>query len=215
MWVWMNDMRLYERGLKRTAIQSNIVLQRVFQYLDTWEFVNELEVEEDFHINHSICNMHIWLLYQRLRVFSKNKFAYDLRESLVDSLNSYTQKEIMGIDVMRKNKKLEDIENYLFAIRKSFDFHFLMNGKTSENNYYKIDALVWSCIYHEKVPRYSEKVFKMAEYMIQQFKYVNTLSYEDIEKARIDWNAYRVPPNYKDKVLKYNIPLTQDEFQNE
>jgi hypothetical protein len=79
--------------------------------------------------------------------------------------------------VLRKNKKLESIENYLFAIRRNFDFHFFINGKSAENNYFKLDALVWSCIFHEKVPRYSDKVYKMAEYFKQHFDYINTLSF--------------------------------------
>jgi hypothetical protein len=29
-------------------------------------------------------------------------------------------------------------------------------------NEYKLDALVWTCIFHEKVPRYSDKVYKMS-----------------------------------------------------
>ncbi len=66
------------------------------------------------------------------------------------------------VDVLRKQKKIDDIENYLFAIRRNFDFHFYINAKSTENPLYKLDALVWSSIYHEKVPRYSDKVYKMA-----------------------------------------------------
>jgi hypothetical protein len=35
-----------------------------------------MDVENDFHINHSIANMHVWLIYQRLRDFSENKYAF-------------------------------------------------------------------------------------------------------------------------------------------
>lgn len=90
---------------------------------------------------------------------------------------------------MRKEKKIESIENYLYAIRKNFDHHFYINAKTVDNPYFKIDALVWSCIYHEKVPRYSDKVYKMSEYLIRSFNYIKTLSYHDIETGNIDWNA--------------------------
>lgn len=134
---------------------------------------------------------------------------------LVEAFNSYTRKEIYDLDVMRKEKKIESIENYLFAIRKNFDNHFYINGKTAENPYFKVDALVWSCIYHEKVPRYSDKVYKMSEYLIRCFKYAKTLSYQDIEGGNIDWNACRIPVNFKDKVMKYNIPLSEYEFKRE
>ena len=52
------------------------------------------------------------------------------------------------------------------AIRSAFDFHFFVQPKSVENPYYKLDALVWSEIFQEKVPRYSDKVYKMAEYIV-------------------------------------------------
>lgn len=160
----MFEKKHFERGEKRTMSQALMIIQRFFMYIESWEFVNSMDLENDFHINHSISNMHMWLIYQRLRDFSENKFANDLKEELIEKFNDYTRTEWDNIDVLRKNKKLESIENYLFAIRRNFDFHFFINGKTAENNYYKLDALVWSCIFHEKVPRYSDKVYKMAEY---------------------------------------------------
>ena len=58
--------------------------------------------------------------------------------------------------VLAGNQVIEDIDNYMYAIRRNFDFHFFINAKSAENPYYKLDALVWSSIFHEKVPRYSE-----------------------------------------------------------
>jgi hypothetical protein len=58
--------------------------------------------------------------------------------------NDFTREEIYDLSVMRKEKKIESIENYLFAIRKNFENHFYINGKTADNPYFKIDALVWS-----------------------------------------------------------------------
>ena len=31
----------------------------------------------------------------------------------------------------------------------------------------------------------------------------------------VDWSAYRVPYNYQNKVLKVNVPLTEEEFERE
>lgn len=61
-WTWLTEMRMYERSRHRNQLQAKIILQKLFQYPDSWEFVNQLEVEEDFHINHSIVNMHMWLV---------------------------------------------------------------------------------------------------------------------------------------------------------
>lgn len=63
-------------------------------YIDSWEFVNTMDVENDFHINHSIANMHLYLIYQRLRDFSENKFAFTLREELIETFNKLTNNEM-------------------------------------------------------------------------------------------------------------------------
>lgn len=67
-----------------------------------------------------------------------------------------TNQEMDDVEVLRKAKKIEDIDNYMFAIRRNYDFHFFINGKSAEDPYYKLDSLVWSCVFHEKVPRYSD-----------------------------------------------------------
>jgi hypothetical protein len=119
------------------------------------------------------------------------------------------------VDVLRKQKKIDDIENYLFAIRRNLDFHFFINSKSVEDPYYKLDSLVWTCVYHEKIPRYSEKVYKMSEYLVQHYNYLKSLSFTQIEQSAIDWCAYRVPFNYKTKLIKANPPLSEEEFERE
>ena len=174
-----------------------------------------MDIPNDFHINHAIANMHVWLLYNRLRDFAENKFAFTLREDLLEAYNKMTKDEMENVDVLRKMKKIEDIDNYMFAIRRNFDFHFLINSKSAENPYYKIDSLVWSSIFHEKVPRYSDQVYKMSEYIIQHYEYLKSLSFTDIEKSKFDFCAYRVPFNYSNKVVKVNAPLSEEEFERE
>ena len=126
-----------------------------------------------------------------------------------------TSDEMEDVEVLRKAKKIEDIDNYMYAIRRNFDFHFFINGKSVENPYYKLDALVWSSIFHEKVPRYSDQVYKMSEYFAQHFFYLQSLSFTDLEKSAVDWSAYRVPLNYANKLVKVNPPLTEEEFEME
>ena len=55
----------------------------------------------------------------------------------------------------------------------------------------------------------------MSEYFIMMFKYIKTLSFEDIEGGNIDWNACKIPVNFKNRVLKYNVPLSEYEFKRE
>jgi len=55
----------------------------------------------------------------------------------------------------------------------------------------------------------------MAEYFVQHFNYLRSLSFTDLEKATVDWCAYRVPFNYPNKVIKVNPQLTEEEFEKE
>ena len=76
MLTYFTDQANFERGTKRSVMQANTIMSRMLMYIDSWEFVNTMDIPNDFHINHSIANMHLWLLYQRLRDFSENKFAF-------------------------------------------------------------------------------------------------------------------------------------------
>ena len=92
--TWFTDAKAFERGQKRSLLQATTLLTRFLLYIDSWEFVNTMDVENDFHINHSIANMHLWLIYQRLRDFSENKFAFQLREELIEAFNKLTNTEM-------------------------------------------------------------------------------------------------------------------------
>ena len=67
---YFTDVKAFERGQKRSVMQASTLLQRMLMYIDSWEFVNTMDSPNDFHINNSIANMHIWLLYTRLRDFA-------------------------------------------------------------------------------------------------------------------------------------------------
>jgi len=55
----------------------------------------------------------------------------------------------------------------------------------------------------------------MSEYFVQHFLYLKSLNYEQIEKATVDWSAYRVPFNYANKIVKVNPALSEEEFERE
>ena len=63
-------------------------------YQDSREFVTALELQEDFHIHNSIANVHLWLIYQRLRDFSSNKFADQLAKDLIENFNQLINNEM-------------------------------------------------------------------------------------------------------------------------
>lgn len=60
---YFTDVKNFERGEVRSKLQAHALLQRMLMYIDCWEFVNTMDIPNDFHINHSIANMHIWLIY--------------------------------------------------------------------------------------------------------------------------------------------------------
>ncbi len=54
--------------------------------------------------------------------------------------------------------------------RQVFDRHF--NTIYKDNPYVKLDALVWSTIFFEKVQRYSDEVYIMTEYFYKNYLYI-------------------------------------------
>ena len=125
--------------------------------------------------------------------------------------------EMEDVEVLRKHKKIEELDNYLYAIRQNLDYHFFIHGISSLQPEYKMDALVWSSVFHEKVPRYSPHVYKTAAYIIEQFKYAKTLSYSDIEKGNVRFSTARIPANPRESFtrLAANVPLSAEEFEKE
>ena len=115
--AWLKDMPILERGSKRSKIQASALITRYMLYQDSWEFVNALDLQDDFHIHNSIANVHLWLIYQRLRDFSSNTFADQLKDELIDGFNEMINSEMEDVQVLRKHKKIEELDNYLFAIR--------------------------------------------------------------------------------------------------
>lgn len=97
--------------------------------------------------------------------------------------------------------------------RKAYDTHF--NKRFKDNVYKKIDALVWSTIFFEKIDRYAEGVYLMSEYMIQNFNYIQTLDLSTIEECNINFDVYLLGLDYKQKILKENPKLEQEEFEKE
>lgn len=125
--------------------------------------------------------------------------------------------EMEDVQVLRKHRKIEELDNYLHAIRQNLDYHFFIHGISCETHEFKLDALVWSCIFHEKVPRYSEQVYKTSMYLLQHYNYMKTLSFTDIEKGNFSFSTARIPFNSREAFtrLNANMPLSPEEFQKE
>ena len=209
------DKYMYEiKGEERYNRIASTLVQRILEWVHSIEFNHVLKLPPDFHITHAILNVHIWLILNRLKNIGGQEIRY-LVKIITESYSQITNFKVMKIHLKKKNDFIKDLNSFMKQNRNSFERHFELNPKTSVNPYHKIDALVWSAVFFEKVDRYADSVYIVAEYLMQHYDYINTLSYEDIVDGRIAWDAYRVPLDYKTKICKVNPPLSQEDFEAE
>lgn len=173
-----------------------------------------MDLPPDFHIEFAILNMHVWFILRRLKVFN-NKKSEMMSKALQHAFRRYCQIEVNKIHLKKKNDFIKDLEYFCDLNRQNYEKHFYNNPKTSSNPYYKIDALMWSTIFFEKVERYSDRVYIMSEYMVKHFNYINHLSQEDLERGQVDFDVYRNSLDFTSKIKEINPPLTEEEFEAE
>ena len=106
---------------------------------------------------------------------AESKYAYKI---LDEYIAKYTSQEIGKIHLRKKNDFIRDVDSYMKVSRNYLDYHFNKNSVTVKNNYYKLDALVWSVIFFEKIPRYSEQVYLMTEYVKANYDYIQGLNFD-------------------------------------
>lgn len=173
-----------------------------------------MDLPPDFHIEFAILNMHVWMIIRRLQKFNTRKSQLMIAV-LQQTFVRHTDFEVSKIHLKKKNDFIKDLTYFCDLNRQNYEKHFFSNFKTSQNPYFKIDALVWSTLFYEKVERYSERVYLLSEYMIKHFRYINSLSLEEIEAGQIDFDIYRNSLNFKQKIQEVNPPLSQEEFEAE
>lgn len=173
-----------------------------------------MDLPPDFHIEFAILNMHVWMVLRRLQKFNNRKSELMIKV-LQQTFERHTDFEVSKIHLKKKNDFIKDLIYFCDLNRQNYEKHFYGNFKTSQNPYFKIDSLVWSTIFYEKVERYSDRVYLMSEYLIKHFRYIQTLSLEDIESGQIDFDIYRNSLNFKQKIQEFNPPLSQEEFDAE
>lgn len=122
-----------------------------------------LNIPPDFHIEHSILNMHLWMIIDRLKKINSRESRI-LWKNIEYLFKQYTLESVGKIHLRKKTDFIKDVNHFMINNRRCFDRHF--NQMYVEDPYEKIDALVWSSIFFEKVERYSEEVYLMSEYFI-------------------------------------------------
>lgn len=99
--------------------------------------------------------------------------------------------------------------------RDYLELHFNRNPETIKNNYFKLDALVWSIAFFEKVPRYSNQVYLMAEYLKANHDFLNAQPYEVFDHCNVEFDVFKIGFDYQEKLLTVNPPLSEEEFTKE
>lgn len=173
-----------------------------------------VELPPDFHIEFSMLNMHMWMLLRRLKQF-QGKQADLMEKCLRHQFELFVAQETTEIHIKKKADFIQNLNYFKDMNQSLFEKHFYSDPKTSMNPYYKLDALVWSSIFFEKVERYSDQVYMVSEYFMQHFKYLHTLTLEDFMNGQIDFDIYRTSLDFKEKIQAYNKPLTEEEFEAE
>ena len=111
-------------------------------------------------------------------------------------MKKWMEEEVSRIHLRKKNDLMRDIESYMRVTNGYLDFHFNRNPHTIKNNYYRLDALVWSIIFFEKIPRYADEVYLMADYIKQTYDYIQTLDFQKFQDCDIQFDVRRVSPDY-------------------
>ena len=54
-----------------------------------------------------------------------------------------------------------------------------------------------SIAYFEKLPRYDDSIYIFSEYLVKQYEYLETLSFEDILNCNINFDVFRMNYDFK------------------
>lgn len=136
-------------------------------------------------------------------------------KTLLESFNRYTDMKVSAIHLKKKNDFIKDLTTFMRLNRNTFDRHFNKNVNTSQNPIYKIDSLIWSTVFFEKVDRYAPIVYLMGEYFLKNHQALKNLTFDDIEKGIFNFDIFRMDFDYKQKILEYNPQLSKEEFEAE
>ncbi|CAD8058314.1 unnamed protein product [Paramecium sonneborni] len=203
-----------QKSKRRLLTIAQTLFTRTMLYTNCIEFLRVLDIPPDFHIELSIINVHIWLICNRLQQINTRE-SNNLATLLFKACDRYISEEVDKIHLRKKHDLVRDIEAYMQTSRKYLEYHFNRNIQTVKNNYFKLDALIWSIIFFEKIPRYSDKVYLVAEYIKSNYDFLNSLSYQSFEDCVVEFDIFKMKIDYKTQLLQVNPPLSEKEFEQE
>lgn len=204
----------YGLNLSRYEEWASQVFYRIYEYIKSVEFTHLMDLPPDYHIEYGLLNFHIWLIIRSIQRHPSKKSELMWR-ALQNAFEKHSKNDVNTIHLKKKNDFIKDLKYFSEMNRTTFEYHFIGNHKTAQNPYLKVDALVWSTIYFEKVDRFSDRVYLLAEYCVRQFKWAMGLSLEEIEAGQIDFDIYRTSLDYKGRIQGLNPPMTEEELEEE
>lgn len=215
IWNKLSTNEYYYKNIQKTKIMAYLILSRLFIYLQSQEFSKVFDTELDFYIFNAMVSLHLWLICQRLQNFKRSKFASELIDEILKMHKSYANQEFQQVDTLRKISKFKNIQELYEDQKNTLHMHFNIYNPTVENNFFKIDALVWSQIFREKIPRYDDRVYKMSHYIIHHFNRFKELNFYDFENFNVSFDLNCIPFNYKNSVLVHNEKLSVENLFKE
>jgi hypothetical protein len=215
-------MRFLYLFIKNKHLMNNVVKSELIAYcllakinffLLTEEFNKQFDCQFDFYIGNAILSMHIWLICQRLNNFKRSKNASELVQNILKLNKSICNSQFQSVDTLRRISKFNKIEENAEEQKQKLHWHFNIYDCTVEDNFYKIDALVWTYIFREKIDRYDNRVYKMSHYLVYHFNKFKDLTYEDIKNMNFEFDLEKsIPINYKDFIETINPKLSEEQL---
>ncbi len=210
--IFFKNNHLLNNIIKSEMI-AYCIIARINFFLQSEEFCREFDFGFDFYISNAILSFHIWLICQRLNNFKRSKNASELTNNIIKINKKICNSQFQSVDTLRRISKFSKIEENAEEQKKKFHWHFYIYDATVENNFFKLDALVWTYIFREKIPRYDNRIYKMSHYIIHHFKKFRELDYYDFKNLNFTLDLENsIPINYKDIVQRYNPPLKENQL---
>jgi hypothetical protein len=113
----------FKKTKKQAGLVCSYLLTRTMLYCNCMEFNRTLSIPADFHIEHSILNMHIWMMIDRLKKIGTTEAKYYAKD-LEYQFKKYTLEKIGKIHLRKKNDFIKDINHFMISNRLALDRHF-------------------------------------------------------------------------------------------
>lgn len=197
----------------------NSIISQIYSLINSELFQKEFDLKTDFYLNHSVTSVYVWLVYQRLANFIKSKIANEVINLLIKQLNSITKESFNQIDTVRRISKVSKLNETFDNQKNVLNWHFNIYEPSRKNNYFKVDALVWTYVFREKIPRYDDRIYKFSCLIVNEYKRLkyyfdenfefylknnflnNYVSVNDIKDIENIYNINKFNSNYSIKYL--------------